>query len=221
MNELIIMVFLAVIPGFISMTIILDNIITKKFKPFNFVLYSTIIGLISYILLDVFNNIFISLSNCIFHADFVYRKLSIWTLTSVDPKNWTINLTEVFFASIVSLILAIIIIIFINNKLLNKLFRHFNITYKFGDESLFYYYLNSSDMNWIYVRDHDNDIIYEGSIKSYSEDGKYQEIVLLDVSIYNNKRKPDLLYSVPSLYICREFGKITIEEIPEKYIKKE
>lgn len=211
--------FLAIIPGFIAMTIILDNIITKKFKPFNFVLYSIIIGFLSYLFLDYIEKYGSIVLNCLFHTQIAYNKLAIWSLINVNTTTWTINLKEVILSSIISLIISVIIIIFINHKFINRFLRYIHMSYKFGDESLYYFYLNSNLIEWVYLRDHENALIYQGQVQSYSEDGKYQEIVLSNVSVYNNEKIAELLYKVPSLYLSREYGKITIEQIPQDLFK--
>jgi hypothetical protein len=151
----------------------------------------------------------------------IKKNLSIWSLLGNDAKKWSLNINEILIACIFGIIIAFILIALINHKIINKLLQKIKITTKYGDESLFYYYLNTKEINWVYIRDEEKHRIIQGRLHSFSESSTYQEILLYDVTVFNNKRKPDELYKVPSMYICYEYGKMHIEQIPKENFEGE
>ena len=75
-------------------------------------------------------------------------------------------------------------------------------------------------MDWIYIRDIEANITYQGKVISYSENEKIQEIVLAKVTLFKYEDS-EKLYSVPSIYITKEMGKSIIEAIPPDYLGDE
>lgn len=216
MTEVALFIFLALIPGFVSVIIILNNIVHKKIEVIYFFIYSSILGLSSYLILGTFRKIFILISNYINKSSHDTNDLSIWSLLSIDNKQWKIQIHEVAWASVIGIFLGIILVALIHHKILNRFLRFFRLTTKYGDESLFYYFLNSKDIDWIYIRDCENDRIIQGRVQSFSEYGKYQEVLLYNVRVFNNERNSELLYSVPNMYLCFEYGRFQIEKIPDE-----
>ena len=74
---------------------------------------------------------------------------------------------------------------------------------------------NSPDTgSWLYVRDHQEELVYYGWVEAYSESGDDRELLLSDVEIYTNETD-EPLDSVPLLYVSRDAYDFTIE-IPPK-----
>lgn len=219
MTEIALFIFLALIPGFIALLIISTNIVHKKFENIIFLIYSSILGLFSYVMFDVIRHLYQFVMCCIFNKQISLNTLTIWTLLNIDNKQWKIDINEIVFTSLISILLSIIVIYFINHKIINKFLKLINATTKYGDESLFYYFLNSNDIDWVYIRDTKKEQIIQGRVESFSEYGNYQEVVLYNVSIFSNDKKAKLLYTVPNLYLCYECGTMQIEKIPEENFK--
>jgi hypothetical protein len=47
-----------------------------------------------------------------------------------------------------------------------------------------------------------------------------QELVLADVTVYRYEDSSEL-YSVPSIYLCKELGKFIIESIPNELLRED
>jgi len=88
-----------------------------------------------------------------------------------------------------------------------------HVTSKYGDENLYSYFMNMKENEWIYVRDKENNLTYEGRAGWYSEREQVHELVLHDVIIYRYEDSARL-YSVPTVYLSREIGKLVIETVP-------
>ena len=141
--------------------------------------------------------------------------LNAWNI-AYSP-NPTIPLIEVFFASLIAPVVAFFASAIVNLKLLNKFARLINVSEKFGDENLFSFFLNSNEVDWVYVRDKEGELTYLGRVVSYSECDSIQEIVLSNVSVYEYKTS-EFVYDLSLIYLSKKLGSFVIE-VPE--IKKE
>jgi len=203
-------------PGILS-AIIYDKITThSKWDSFKFSLYSLVLGIFSYCFLQGFYLAYdIVLA---FKTPENWSWLTIWKHALAAESS--INAREILGATLVSLPVALTASYIINHKIFNKLAKTLRVSQKFGDENLFSYYLNSKDVDWIYLRDQDEDITYQGRVISFSEGESGQEIVLSDVSVYQTEDSK-LLYEIPSIYICKPFGKLLIEAIPSERMTRQ
>jgi len=210
MNQLVVTLIVILMPGIIA-NVICDKITHhSKWTAFKFSLYATVLGMISYGVLQVIYYIIDIVNLCSFSVE-SWSHLDVWDASIADnPK---IPAKEVFFASLVSIPVSMMAAYLINFKFFNKLAQKIGVSSKYGDENLFSYYLNAQEIDWIYVRDKENELTYQGRIVSYSETEKMQEIVMSDVTLfdYNDSRE---LYSVPTVYLTKEVGKFIIEAIP-------
>lgn len=98
----------------------------------------------------------------------------------------------------------------VNFKLLNRVAQRLRVSDKYGDENLYHYFLNSKEIEWVYVRDIENNLTFQGCVVSFSENAVCQEIVLRDVVVYRFSDSAKL-YSMEKLYLSRELGKLLIE----------
>ena len=113
-------------------------------------------------------------------------------------------------ASIIAIVISIITSALENHKVIMNLAKWLRITSKYGDENLFYYFLNGKKTEEVYVRDTENNLTYHGLVDSFSEDDSIQEILLYNVAVYStdDSEKIDELQRV---YICKQKGILTIE----------
>jgi len=214
MNELAITVAIIIFPGVIA-AVICDKIIVHqpRWDHFKFGLYSFILGITCYIALQFLVNIVDLLLKI--DENNSYNLLSIWKFFSESEEK--LNLLEVFGATILSMPVALFASWIVNYKIFNKLSKKLRISNKYGDENLFSFYLNMDGLDWVYVRDIDNNITYQGKILSFSENDNIQEIVLSDVTVYSYTDSEEY-YSVPSTYICKNMGTFIIEAIPQEIL---
>lgn len=220
MNELAVIVGVILLPGLIA-AVICDKLVvhTIKWDTFKYGIYSFIFGVLSYVLLQSIYLIPITLPNC--NCAIVATKqtiLNVWTI--VKPKEINISLLEVFYATLLAPIVAAFSAWVVNFKLINKLAKYLNISRKYGDENLYSFFLNSDEVNWVYVRDIKNNLTYEGRVVSFSETDSMQELVLSDVTLYTYKTSQKL-YSIPDIYMIKPMGEFVIERIPSQFLEKD
>lgn len=204
MNELAIAVAIILFPGLIA-SVIADKITahTRHWGTFKYGIYSFVFGVSCYGLLQIFYY---------FAALFFgfNPRLHVWSL--ISPYQIDVSLVEVFFATLLSPVVAFTAVYIFTHKLFHHIAIRFNISNKYGDENLYSFFLQNR--TWLYIRDIENNLTYEGLLVSYSENDHIQEIVLSEVTVYSYKDS-EKYYSVPSMYLSKAIGKFNIEEIPK------
>lgn len=87
---------------------------------------------------------------------------------------------------------------------------------KYGDEDVWDFTFNSSDVETEYVhfRDFEHQLVYAGWVNAFSETNKLRELVLRDVIVYNFDGEE--FYRTPLLYLARAPENIHIEFPPAK-----
>ena len=220
MTELAVTIFLIIVPGIIALLIVSNLVIHKPFSNFFFSLYSIVLGMFSYMALQLSIWIFNFSKNLICTSCSNYYLLKTWQ--ALEKKAIiACDLKEIIYASLFCIPIAFITSLIINKKWLHKLATKWKISNKYGDENLYYYYLNASEVDWVYIRDKENEFIYQGRVAIYSENEKIHEIVLAEVSVFNFYEPEDIIFTAPTMYISRPLGKIQIEQIPtDKFIPK-
>jgi len=222
MNHLVVSMVTILFPGILS-AIVADKItVHSKWEPLKFGVYALCLGILSYVTLQTLAYGY----NCIEYLqkdksvlnNIEWYTLNIWSIV-VDEKP-SIVPWEIVVATLLSIPVAFFSSFLINYKIFNKIAKKISITAKYGDENLFSFYLNAKEVDWIYIRDIEANITYQGQVISYSENEKIQEIVLAKVTLFKYEDSEEL-YSVPSIYITKEMGKFIIEAIPPDYLGDE
>lgn len=195
------------IPGALGTLIMNRLTIRKELSPFKFMLNAIIIGVFSYLLLQLFSNTVHFISNIFSCQTGGYKQLQIWS--SISDKT-IIPYEEVLYSSICSIIIAILGSLIDQYKIINKLAQKLGISNKYGDENLFSYFLNAKETQIVYIRNIKNNLTYHGYVNSYSETNDLSEIVLSNVSVYRYDDS-SLLYEVDQIYLSFAKNEIIIE----------
>ncbi|MGM0878098.1 MAG: hypothetical protein ACQEWV_26135 [Bacillota bacterium] len=69
----------------------------------------------------------------------------------------------------ISVLLAFLISVGINRKLLHRFAKNLKITKKFGQLDVWSYTFDSPDIGWVIVRDLDKDLMYQGWDEAFSD----------------------------------------------------
>ena len=210
MNQLVVSIIIILFPGIIA-AVISDKItVHAKWNSFKFALYSIVLGILSYTSVQLLFYVFDLVGWCSTRT-INWSHLDVWN--GVVNENPTISPWEVVMATSFSGPVAFAASAIINRKYLNKFAQFLKVSTKYGDENLYSYYLNAKEIEWVYIRDVEKNLTYQGSVVSYSENDHIQEIVLSNVTVFRYEDSAEL-YSVPSIYLAKEIGKFTIEAIP-------
>ena len=131
-------------------------------------------------------------------------------LRSIFDKSITPDFREIFFACLISIVLAILATFTINYKLGHKLAQRFKISNKYGEMDVWGFLFNLNQIKFVTVRDHNNNLMFDGWVRAFSDNSKEAEVYLIDVDVYTNDDATKL-YHVDSLYLARKREDISIE----------
>lgn len=117
------------------------------------------------------------------------------------------------FASTVAVVLAFLGSYVHKFSLVNQFGRLIGASNRAGDEDAWTFFNNSDQVEWVFVRDLQNNRVYYGSIGKYSDSDKSKEIVLNDVQVFTHDTD-ELLYCVEAIFLSRDHDNWTIEVPP-------
>jgi hypothetical protein len=189
------------VPGIISLLIIEKLSFHKEYKLFQILIYSLIIGFANY----SFYYAILKAVNCIFH-----KSHSCAFFNALINNSAKIDFGEIAVVSLLAVPTGYIITALINFKVLNKLGKFLRVTKKFGDLDVWSYIMNSKNIEWVIIRDHETGLMYEGWIELFSDSTEQDELLLRDVIVFNNSTGKEL-YKTPGLYFPKKRENITIE----------
>jgi Family of unknown function (DUF6338) len=117
----------------------------------------------------------------------------------------------IFYASLVSVICALVSLYGNNYKLLTQLLQRIGATKRYGDEDVWDFTFNSGkpEVEYVHVRDFNKKITYAGWVEAFSETEKLRELRLRDVIVYDFEG--NALYETPRVYLARKMDNIDIE----------
>ncbi|MGC8476731.1 MAG: DUF6338 family protein [Acetobacteraceae bacterium] len=120
-------------------------------------------------------------------------------------------LYEILGALAISMLTSIAWLYFENYKVLARFLQAIRATRKFGDEDVWDFTFNSSDIavEYVHFRDFQTSCVFAGWVNSFSETGRLREIVLLDVIVYDFDARE--LYRAPRIYLARSPENVHIE----------
>jgi hypothetical protein len=78
-----------------------------------------------------------------------------------------------------------------------------------SEEDLWEMFQENNGNEWVVVRDHKVGLYYFGHILAYSDSEKKRELIMEEVSVFNEEGEP--CYNVDRIYIGREFDDLTVE----------
>lgn len=195
-SELTLKLIILLVPGALSSVIYERLAIHRKWTPFQFIANSILFGVVSYLIAQIF-------------FDLICRGEDLRALWA-NLSSKEIPFSAVLKSTACSIFLALLCVWFDYRKLLNKFAKRFGMTNKFGDENLYTFFLNASNVEEVYIRDIDNNITYHGMIDSFSETETFTEMSLFDVKVYEYKTS-NLMYAVDKLYLSKLRGSLIIE----------
>lgn len=207
MNDLAILIGLISFPGLIA-TVLCDKLLVhaERWESFKYAVYTFVFGVGSYVALQV----------AVWGLGMLGRHLPLLTGRS-DLRLWDtlisgkpLDFSEVAWATAIAPVVALLAVYLANKKVVNCFGQRLRISNKYGDENLFSYFLNSSDIYWIYVRDPSVGLSYRGAVRSFSETKEVQEIVMTSVTVFDYTDSVEL-YRLDSIYLSKPLGSFIIE----------
>ena len=109
-----------------------------------------------------------------------------------------------------AVILGIVVSFALNRYWFHDIARHLRITPKFGQPNVWSFALNANEVKWATVRNLQNNLMFQGYIRAFSDVENPTEILLTQVCVYNEKTG-DRLYEADTIYLARDRSGLTIE----------
>lgn len=206
MSELTLILIIILIPGAIAAIIYNKLAIHRKWSSFDFILYASLSGVISYLLLQIS----ITLKWYLFSdtTKTSFEILEVWDILNVE----VIPYREIIYASFFAIIIGCLITYSTQNKLLYRFAQKIKISNKYGDDNLFNHFLNSPEIEEIYIRDIENKLTYHGILNFFSENDDVFELVLSDVSVYGYHESQHY-YDTERIYLSLNKENTKIEKV--------
>ena len=195
-SELTLKLILLLIPGSIACIVYERLTIHKSWNSFKFITNAILFGGISYLVAQLIFNVCTDDKN----FELFWENLP----TKEIPYNVIIK------AAVVSVFVGLTATGIDQYKIINSIGKKLKLTNKYGDENLYSYFLNAQDVDEVYVRDIENKLTYHGLVNSFSENDITNEIVLIDVIVYDYESS-DELYRLDKIYLSRSRNNLIIE----------
>ena len=217
MNEVVISIAVILFPGIIA-TLIVEAFLnySPKWSAFKFGVYSFVLGVSAYIFLQLLTWFIGMFQSQINFLPSLAGTLDIWSFAS--DRNGEIQLSEIFAAVALSPVVGVLATRMANKRKWLGIKQASGST-KYGNENLFSNFLAAKNLGYVHIRDYKLDILYQGTVASFSENDDIQEIVLEDVKIFRNHDSL-LLETLPSIYLSKSAGQFIIEDILEVKVEE-
>lgn len=184
-------VILLFLPGLICGTVVDELTIHRPRKPFGVLLRALIFGFAAYFLS------WLILWTC--HG---WRGLpqELTFLRALQDKQVKLSLREIAAVCGIAVVLGLVMSIVTTYRLIPRLGRRCKISKKSGEIDIWGYAMNLPRVEFVAVRDHKRNLMYEGWVEGFSDDGEKRELFLRDVEVKTND-EGELIYNVGAIYL--------------------
>ena len=190
------------LPGIIAF-IIIDNLtIHQETKTQHRIIYSLLLGFLSYLLLMIFSKPIQLLFTTLPPMQFI---------VSLTNKDTQINFTEIFTASIIGVCLGCTLCKAINDRCLFKLAQKLRISNKFQETDAWANCIATYHPVWVIIRDREQKIIYQGQLVISSDSSERDGLVLENATVYTENS--EFIYEAQVIYIPTKMENLIIELI--------
>ena len=206
LSEFAFRILLLFVPGLVCAFIVDSQTVHEPRQPHSFFLLAFIYGVISYIIYAVACHILRFDSSGLQELDAIFLKLTDGKEENVNDFSFII----VAWTTLLSFILAVLIIVLSQYKIINRLLRLLRITKQFGELDVWGFALNLKEVDYVTVRDVVNDLVYDGWVQAFSDDATNAQLLLRDVSVYRNESGIKL-YQCGAIYLSLERSNMALE----------
>ena len=208
MPELTVKLLLLFFPGIVCYLIVEALVVHRERRLYEIVLLSFVYGLLSYVVYASLN----ALSGLSITANEGLRipPPHMALLQCLSCKDNTIDVVEVGLVTGLAVVLGIVVSFALNRYWFHDIARHLKITQKFGQPNVWSFALNANEVKWATVRDLQNNLMFQGYIRAFSDVEDPAEILLTQVCVYNEKTG-EWLYNADTMYLARDKKNLTIE----------
>jgi hypothetical protein len=191
LNEFTVRLIFLGLPGII-VYYISDKLVIRKNKD-------SLLTILAIFLYSVISYVFLALCTFLFGDS-----ESNTIISQIFYGNENVSIATIFGGISFGISLSLLAGLQFRFNLINKLAQLIGATKRFGDTDVWHFFNNSPMDNkndgYIYIRDHKVDLVYYGYISLYSDSNEERELVLTDVTVYENKSGAEC-YSLAHMYL--------------------
>jgi hypothetical protein len=202
-SNLVIRIIFLLLPGAIGSTLYWKLRGRVRRKDWEDLLEIIIFSLLSY----AFYAFLVHLINRVFAAGIEFTAFEAF-FNEKTAVRWQ----DVLNSSLVSVMLALLASYSYRFNLVNRIGKRIGATTRFGDEDVWDFFHHSPNVRggWVTVRDHKLNLYYFGWVEAFSDSGKQRELLLREVSVYDNLTG-DCIYKTEAMYLSRKEDDLTLE----------
>lgn len=207
-SDLTIRILLLFFPGIICFVIVDALTVHQPRKPFHFVLFSYVLGVLCYVTYGGLCKV-AKLVGERYQWDTTKFPAGDSFLNALTADKHDLNFAEIGGVTGLAFIIAFVLIAASNHKWLYRFAKWIKITKQFGDENVWSFAFNSKEFEWVVVRDLKNGLAFEGWVSAFSDVERPPALLLMDVVVYRNNGpqvggQAEKLYKLPALYLSRK-----------------
>ena len=188
------------LPGLIWAQIDARYAVKRKPRPIEFLIRAFLFGISTYLIAYVGYAVF-------------GKSFSSLDVGPSEPTRILLDtfVDEILVSAAIAFVLSIIWIYISTYRLLNRLLIWSRATNKYGDEDVWDFMFNSSQVEseYVHVRDFEKGMTYTGWVSAFSETERLRELLLRDAIVYTGDSGESA--EVPLLYIARDGADIHVE----------
>lgn len=207
MDALALTLALIFLPGIIWAR--LDAKYASQTKPsqFDLTLNAFVFGLVAYVV-----------TYAIYSIPYVaqYANFNVSSI-NVDDKEMQKRLSaeivdDIIVATFVGLIISPFWLALKRYKIITRILQSIKVTNRYGDEDVWDFTLNSTDIRtrFVNLRDERTKLTFSGYVEVFSEDPSLRELLLREVSVYDTETG-EPAFQTPRIYLAREPKEMMLE----------
>jgi hypothetical protein len=133
-----------------------------------------------------------------------------WIELMLDDRRVQIQSRVVAGTAVIGVALGFFVVYAANHSWLHRLAHRLRVSRRFADRDVWGYLMNSGTVGWLVVRDHAKNLMYQGYLTAFSTTEDPRELILADVSVYENSSGVKL-YDAASVYLSLDKADIAVE----------
>jgi Family of unknown function (DUF6338) len=189
-------------PGLVCTFLIDQLTVHRQRTSFFFVMQAFVLGLISYLSFWALK--------CVSSWFCSGIDTSLTFLRALSDSSVTYSFAEIALVALCAVAIGIAVSAASEHNWLHRTARRLRVTQKFGHLDVWGVFMNEKEIVWVTVRDHANDLVFDGWVRAFSDDSENAQLFLRDVSVYRNSSE-ECLYQVGALYLARNLHDISVE----------
>ena len=207
LTDLTVRLMLIFFPGIICFFVFDAFTAHRERKVYEILLCSYIYGMLSYFIYGLL--LFLGLTISLAWGGGI-RSWKIPVFGWLADVKTELDFLPIAAATVIAFVLAFVLSFCHRKKLLHTIGQRFEVTTKFAELDVWNFAFNLDDARWCVVRDMENNLMFHGYIRAFSDVGEASELLLTQVEVYDEKTS-ELCYQADRIYLARKKDNLTIQ----------